>query len=134
MRTKDLRLNAVAGISEGRKLRDKLTALMLNADANPEDAMVYCVVASPDLSGGLDARPVGVTNGPSDLALAKQVMDKLPIGFLVFVLDKADPEEPVFGHMRPLIVEDQRAIKLNQRAFDTTVRAIKRQYGIDERN
>ena len=129
MRQKDLKLNSVAAVAEGRKLRDKVSALMLNAEANPADAMVYCVFATPDLSAFKPAE-MSLTNGPSDIALAMQYVDTLPIGFLVFVWDKTDSE--VFGHFRPLIVEDPRAEKLNRQALDKVASLIKQQ--IQERN
>ena len=120
MRKKDLRLNSLSGIAQARKLRDKVTGLMRDAGANPDDAIVLCVFAEPDLSPKLPMPAMlGVQNGASDLALAAQSVDKLPIGFLVFVVDRSDPQNPVFGHYRPLIVEDPRAIALNEKALQT---------------
>jgi hypothetical protein len=122
MRKKDLRLNALSGIAEGRKLRDRVTALMEEAKANPEDAMVFCVFAEPDLSAIVPAiafLPAG--SGASDIKLLSdpdsKYADKLPIGFLVFVLDRNDAQEPIFGHARPLIVEDPRSLDMNARAL-----------------
>jgi len=129
MRKKDLKLNTVAAVAEGRKLRDKVSALMLDAEANPADAMVYCVFATPDLSAVKPAE-VSISNGPSDLALATEYVNALPIGFLIFVLDKGDSE--VSGHFRPLIVEDQRAFALNRQALELVASRIKQQ--IDGRN
>jgi len=126
MRQKDLRLNAIAAVAEGRKLRDKVSALMRNAEANPADAMVYCVFAKTDLSAVKPAE-MSLTNGPSDIALAAEYVDALAIGFLVFVWDKADAE--VFGHFRPLIVEDPRAHALNRNALETVASRIKQQLG-----
>lgn len=138
LRTKDLRLNAIAAVAEGRKLRDRVTALMTEAKANPEDAMIYCVFAKPDLSAVKSER-MGVTNGPSDLALAKKYVDALPIGFLVFVWDRKDAQKSIFGHMRPLIVKDRRAIQLNVQALRTVTEQIRNRLvknGVipDERN
>lgn len=117
-RTKDLRLNAIAGVSEGRKLRDRVTALLKDAGANPEDGMVLCVFAEQDLSALVPRlKPLGVKNGASDLALVSSYVDKLPIGFLVFVWDRQDPRQSIFGHARPLIVEDPRGIDLNEKAL-----------------
>jgi hypothetical protein len=135
LRTKDLRLNAIGGIAEGRKLRDKVTRLMLDAKhaLNPEDAMVYCVFAEPDLSAFVQGKTVAVLpvkNGSADLELAKQFVDKLPIGYLVFVLDTADPKRPVFGHARPLIVEDPRGIEMNAKALETVTNTIKSRMGL----
>ncbi len=126
LRKKDLRLNALAGIVEARKLRDRVTALMTQADANPEDAMVFCLFAEPDLSALVSGPPValGLQNGASDLALAARYANKLPIGFLVLVVDRADPQRPVFGHARPLIVEDPRGIDLNEKALRQLMRVI----------
>jgi hypothetical protein len=129
LRKKDLRLNAMAAIAEGRKIRDRVTAMMRNAGAAPEDARVYCVFAEPDifaeqsddvaaiLSGLDDESPIPgrarlrVQNGASDIKLATKFMDKLPIGFLIFVWDRNDwardvPEKFVVWSIRPLIVED----------------------------
>jgi len=129
MRKKDLKLNTVAAVAEGRKLRDKVSALMLDAEANPADAMGDCVFATPDLSAVKPAE-VSISNGPSDLALATEYVNALPIGFLIFVLDKGDSE--VSGHFRPLIVEDQRAFALNRQALELVASRIKQQ--IDGRN
>ena len=116
MRTKDLKLNAVAGIAECRKLRDRVSELMKSAEADPADAMVFCVFANSDLSGSMNAE-MSLTNGPSDLALASRFVNAIPIGFLVFVQDKEDPQQPIFGHARPLIVEDPQALRLTERAL-----------------
>ncbi len=138
VRTKDLRLNAISGVAEARKLRDRVTALMLDAKAEPGDAMVYCVFARPDLSAVKSAE-MSLTNGPSDLALAKKYLDALPIGFLVFVWDRQDTRKSIFGHARPLIVEDPRAIQLNAQALRTETERIRNRLvkaGVipDERN
>ncbi len=118
MRKKDLRLNALAGIVEARKLRDRVTALMEQAEANPEDAMVFCVFAEPDLSALVpEIAFLPVKSGTSDLALVARHPDKLPIGLLVFVWDRTDPQRSIFGHARPLIVEDPRAIEMNAQAL-----------------
>jgi hypothetical protein len=122
MRKKDLRLNSVAGIAEGRKLRDKVSSLMKEAKADPADAMVLCVFARPDLSEAKSAE-MSITNGPADLALATKYVNELPIGFLVFVWDRQDPARSIFGHARPLIVEDPRALDLTEQAL---ARATKR--------
>jgi hypothetical protein len=127
LRKKDLRLNALSGISEGRKLRDKVTALMQDAGANPADGIVYCLFAEPDLSAlapGLPVAKLELQNGASDLALASQFIDKLPIGFLVLVVDRSDPQRPVYGHARPLIVEDPRGVDMNEKALSKLMRII----------
>jgi hypothetical protein len=126
MRRKDLRLNAMAGIAEGRKLRDKVTRLMLEANADPGDAMVMCVFAEPDLSAlikeVLYLPPV--QKMAAEIKLAESVADKLPIGFLVFVWDRSDPQKSIFGHARPLIVEDPRGPVLNELALYSYTRKI----------
>jgi len=126
MRKKDLRLNSMSGVAEARKLRDRVTELMKKAGASPEDGMVYIVFAKPDLSAVIPEE-LSLTNGPSDIALATKHVDALPIGLLVFVWDKRDPEQSVFGHHRPLIVEDPRAIRLNQQALTTAANLIQNQ-------
>jgi hypothetical protein len=128
MRKKDLRLNAIAGIAEGRKLRDRVTSLLTDAGANPEDGMVFCVFAEQDLSALVPRlTPLGVKNGASDLALVSEYVDKLPIGFLVFIWDRQDPQQSIFGHARPLIVEDLRGIDLNEKALRAYTLKIKNQ-------
>jgi hypothetical protein len=140
-RKKDLRLNALSGIAEARKLRDRVTTLMEQADANPDDAMVFCVFAEPDLSKLVPRVAFfPASGGASDIALLSDpksnYADKLPIGFLVFVIDRGDPQEPIYGHARPLIVEDPRGIAMNQIALDQYTQKIKQRYGLvpDDRN
>jgi hypothetical protein len=140
LRTKDLRLTAMGGIVEARRLRDKVTALMTKADASPEDAMVFCLFAEPDLSRlapGL--AELLAHDSAADLGEAAKYSGKLPIGFLVFVLDRNDPQQPILGHARPLIVEDPRGIELNGSALHMATQALTRRLmdaGVipDERN
>jgi hypothetical protein len=118
LRKKDLRLSELSGIAEGRKLRDKVTSLMLEAEANPGDAIVLCVFAEPDLSAlAPGAAELEVTSGASDIAHVNSFAGKLPIGFLVFVVDRQDAQKSIFGHARPLIVEDPRGLELNHKAL-----------------
>ena len=121
MRKKDLKLNALGAIVEGRRLRDKVTGLMQEAGADPMDAMVLCVFAEPDLSAlakGLFYLPPAQKTA-DEIAAAASVANKTPIGFQVWVADKSDPDElHVFGHFRPLIVEDKRGVLLNALAFE----------------
>lgn len=119
MRKKDLRLNAMAGIVEGRKLRDHITALMIRENLNPEDAIVRCVFAEQDLSALIpETLYLPVPNkGLAEIKAAERHADKLPIGFLVIVRDTNDMRNPIFGHTRPLIVEDPRGPLLNEVAL-----------------
>jgi hypothetical protein len=130
LRKTDLRLNSVAGIAEGRKLRDRVTGLMRERGANPDDAIVACVFAEPDLSALIPQfAKLGITNGPSDLALATQFVNKLPIGFLIFMWEKepGTTKGNIFGHVRPLIVEDTRSLDFNSKALDWMERWIRRE-------
>jgi hypothetical protein len=125
LRKKDLKLNALAAIAEGRKLRDKVTLLMTEAHADPMNAMVFCVFAEPDLSAlvpELAYLPPG--DDSKDMGRLKKNAEKLPIGFLVFVRDTQDPKKPIFGHARPLIVEDPRGPLLNELALHSYTRKI----------
>lgn len=82
---------------------------------------ILLLIFSTDLSAlAKRPNPFGITNGASDLALASEYVDKLPIGFLVFVWDREAPQQPVFGHTRPLIVEDPRGIALCDKALNLT--------------
>jgi len=127
MRKKDLRLNALTAVAEGRKLRDRITTLMEEKGADPNDAMVLCVFAKPDLSALVEkVLYLPVKDGAADLKMAAEQIDKLPIGFLVFVWDHEAPEEPVVGHARPLIVEDPRAVRLNSVALAAYTAQIER--------
>ncbi|MGA1981875.1 MAG: hypothetical protein ABSG84_05325 [Acidobacteriaceae bacterium] len=124
-RKRDLRLTALGGVAEGRKLRDKVTRLMSEASANPEDAMVLCVFAEPDLSFMVpEVLVLPVRSGARDIEIAMRHADKLPIGFLVFVCDASDPQRPIFGHARPLIVEDPRGLLFNEMALHSYKRQI----------
>lgn len=142
LRKKDLRLSAMAAIAEGRKIRERVTDLMLKAEAAPEDARVYCVFVERDVFAevpiGLDAaaidaladaRPpvpgrahIRVLDEMHDFKLASQFADRLAIGFLIFVWDRKewasnDPRKQVIWSIRPLIVEAARADGLNAYAM-----------------
>lgn len=125
MRKKDLRLNALGAVAEGRKLRDRVTATMTREGLDPEDGMVLCIFAEPDLSGlfGFFHVPVK-SNAVREIEVVQQHTDKLPVGFLVFVRDTNDAKQPIFGHARPLIVEDPRGPLLNELALHTYARQI----------
>ncbi len=132
-RKKDLRLNSISAIAEGRKLRDRVSVLMRNAEADPADARVYCVFtdlqafAQPDLSDPyLSALDIPHTpllarlkaaNGADDMALITEFADKQPIGFLIFVWDRNDCRSSVIWSIRSLIVEDYRATTYNAAAM-----------------
>ncbi len=127
MRKKDLRLNAMGGIVEGRKLRDRVTDLMTREKLNPEDAMVLCVFAEPDLTaiiGEVLYLPVTSKGALAEIKAVERYADKLPVGFLVIVRDTNDPKKPVYGHARPLIVEDPRGPLLNELALHTYMKRI----------
>lgn len=125
-RRNDLRLSPLSAIAEGRKLRDRINTLMSEAGADPGDAMVFCVFSEPDLSEMVpEVAHLPVNGGLGDLRLIEKHPYKLPIGFLVFVLDRGDPQQPIFGHARPLIVQDPRAIAMNQTALEAYARKIK---------
>lgn len=125
IRKKDLRLNTLSAIAEGRKLRDRLTAIMQQADADPADARVYCVFvdpgvfAEPDIENdpelsALDAvytprvARLTVASGASDMNLINALTGLVPTGFLIFVWDRnAWPRNTngVIWTIRPLMVE-----------------------------
>lgn len=134
MRKKDMRLSALGAIAEGRKLRDKVTEQMKDAGADPMDAMVLCVFAEPDLSAlvkGLLYLPPAQKMA-DEISMASSVADKLPIGFQIWVVDKSNPDEPhLFGHFRPLIVEDPRGVLLNGLAFQSYGLEIQKRYNAD---
>jgi hypothetical protein len=137
-RKKDLKLSALSGVAEGRKLRERISAIMKGNEANPEDALVYIVFAEPDLSAfaacekpGMSSLPeLNVHSGASDIEIANCFAGKLPIGFLIFVWDKKSKQQPIFGHARPLIVEDSRSLDLNERALAEVERVIKRRLNL----
>ncbi len=125
-RRKDLRLSALAGVVEGRKLRDKVSGLMRAAEASPDDAMVLCVFAEPDLSTLVrEVLVLPVIDNGSDIKAALLHADKLPIGFAVFVLDRADAAQPIISHARHLIVQDKRGPLLCEMARAAYERKIK---------
>ena len=121
-RKKDLRLNTMGAVAEGRKLRNRVNGMMQEAGWNPDNAMVFCVFAEADLSALTPEAlflPVKDT-GAGELKAALDHADKLPIGFLVYVIDvtEAVPSERLIGHARPLIVEDPRGRALNEAALE----------------
>jgi hypothetical protein len=127
LRKKDLRLTAIGGLAEGRKLRDSITAKLQQAGINPEEGIVYIVFAKPDLSAwSPQLVQVPIQSAPEkEIKHAGDFAAYLPIGFLVFVWDKAD--ERILGHARPLIVEDPRSLEYNEQARKLAERAILRQ-------
>lgn len=133
MRKKDLQLDAIGAVAEGRKLRDRVTVLMRRAGLNPDDGMVLCIFAEPDLSAlstpPLLYLPVKSKGTLAEIDAVKGHADKLPVGFLVFVLDTNDPQKPVYGHARPLIVEDPRGPLLNELALHSYAAKIKSRMG-----
>jgi hypothetical protein len=120
MRKKDMRLNAFGAVVEGRKLRDHITTLMQREKLNPEDAMVLCIFTESDLSAlavpDLLRLPVQSKGALAEVEAVKCHAEKLPVGFLVIVRDTNDPQKPIYGHARPLIVEDPRGPLLNELA------------------
>ncbi len=131
-RKKDLRLNALSAIAEGRKLRDRVTAWMRNEGVDPADARVYCVFTDSDAFRAPDVTDPYLTDldvehiptlarlkaddGAGDLALVTRVADKRPIGFLIFVWDRNDWKQLIWS-IRPLIVEDHSATTANAAAM-----------------
>jgi hypothetical protein len=118
MRKKDLKLSALEAVAAGRKLRNDISAKMVRAELSPEDAIVSIVFAKPDLSA-FNPRllNIEVTANGHDLNLAQEFAGELAIGFLVFVWDRKGETAPIYGHVRPLIVEDPRAWELNAAAL-----------------
>jgi hypothetical protein len=128
-RKKDLVLNAVNGVAEARKLRDRVSSQMRSKGWNPEDALVYIVFVEPDFTR-VSKRLIGIENGPSDMRVIQDYMGKLPIGFLIFIWDKDAETQPIFGHARPLIVSDPRSIRLNEQALASAEKDIRKQMGL----
>jgi hypothetical protein len=126
-RQKDLRLTAVTGIAEARKLRDRVSERMKKAEAEPGDAIVLCVFAKWDLSAVAGVAEIGVENGVSDLKHIRKFMENLPIGLLVIVRDVKDKKQPVYGHSLPLIVEDQRSLAMNDAALAKVMAGVEEQ-------
>lgn len=124
MRQKDLRVNAVTGVSEARKLRDRVSTRLKESGADPGDGMVFCVFAEPDMSAVNGVEEIKLSNGASDLEVITRFKDKLPIGFLVIIRDVQDSKQPVYGHARPLIVEDARSIAMNEAALTKVMQAV----------
>lgn len=127
LRSKDLKLTALGALAEGRKLRDSITTKLAKTRIDPEEAVVCVVFARPDLSALVQKFPiVPLTPAPATEAKhAATYAGKLPIGFLVFIWDKE--EEKIFGHARPLIVEDSRSFDLNAQAaaiFEQYIRRV----------
>lgn len=138
-RKKDRLLSPMAAITESRNLRERVTDLMVNAGAEPEDARVYCVFAGPEAFAEIDPTTdpelsaVDVVHTPklarlrvsdslSDLQLASTFAGDVPIGFLIFVWDRKDwalndPQKFLEPCIRPLIVEPRPGAATNPHAF-----------------
>jgi hypothetical protein len=126
LRSKDMQLTAIGALAEGRKLRDSITKKMRASAIDPDEAIVSIVFAHSDLSA-LNPRFLAVpvkASTAAEIEGATSYVDDLPIGFLVFVWDK--PEQKIFGHARPLIVEDPRSLALNEQALRVFERHLRR--------
>jgi hypothetical protein len=126
LRSKDLKLSTIGALAEGRKLRDSITDKLSKSGIDPSEGLVCVVFAKPDLSA-ISPKFLIVQVAPDAAAEIKEAArftDKTPIGFLVFVWDKQDHK--IFGHARPLIVEDPRSLALNQQALRVFERHIRR--------
>lgn len=126
--TDQMVLASSMAIAEGRKLRDSITA-KLQAESppiDPEDGVVVIVFAKRDFSE-LNTEFFEIpVNSPLEIEIkaATKHAGETPIGFLVAIRDQN--ERKLFTHARPLIVEDPRALALNERAYrvwDKTLRA-----------
>jgi hypothetical protein len=126
LRTKDLKLTAIGALAEGRKLRDSITEKLERSGINPEEAIVCIVFAESDLSALIPKFPIVqlIASSAIEVDTAAKFADKTPVGFLVFLWDKGD--QAIFGHARPLIVEDPRSLALNAQALRVFERHLRR--------
>jgi hypothetical protein len=127
LRSRDMKLSPIGAVAEARKLRDSVTEKLRKSAIDPEEAVVTVVFAKPDfsiISPKFHTVPV-TPSSEREFEMAAAHADEIPIGFLVFVWDKEDHK--IFGHARPLIVEDPRSLALNEQAvrvFDKYLRRI----------
>jgi hypothetical protein len=126
LRAKNLELSAIGALAEGRKLRDSITEKLNRSGIDPAEAIICIVFVQPDLSALIPKFPIiGVTQSSAiEVDIASKFADKTPIGFLVFIWDKE--EQKIFGHSRPLIVEDTRSLALNAQALRVFERHLRR--------
>lgn len=126
LRSKDMKLSAIGALAEGRKLRDSITEKLKRDGIDPEEAVVCVAFAEPDLSALVPNIAVIriVPSTAAELEIVAAFAEKTPIGFLVFIWDKTD--QKIFGHARPLIVEDPRSLTLNEQALAVFDRHLRR--------
>ena len=126
LRTKDLKLSAIGALAEGRKLRNSITEKMEKSGINPDEAVIGIVFSEPGLSALIPKFPIVpvIPSSTVEVDIAGRFADKTPIGFFVFIWDKAD--QKIFGHSRPLIVEDPRSLALNAQALRVFERHLRR--------
>jgi len=117
LRKRDLRLTPIGAVAEGRKLRDSITAKMVNSSLDPKDSAVFIAFALPDLSAlsPLSAQTlVPIEPDPDkEIQIAAANAANIPVGFVVLVRDEGTG---FFGHVRPLLI-DVRSLALNEQAL-----------------
>src|ERR1017187_410125 len=121
-RQEDARLSPIVGVAEAIKVRDKVTANMIQQNLDPLDARVYLVFAEPDLSGLFGERLYVTPNAALDakmVRILRKAAGKLPLGLLIYLMDKSNPERwDLMGQKRPFIVNDARGPALLAIAYE----------------
>lgn len=123
-RQEDARLSPIVGVAEAIKVRDKVTANMIQQSLDPLDARVYLVFSEPDLSGLFGERLYVPPNAALDTKMVRTLRraeGKLPLGLLIYLVDKSNPEQyELLGQKRPFIVNDARGPALLAIAYEAT--------------
>jgi hypothetical protein len=124
-RTAEKALNVVQAVAEGRRLAQTMAAKLKAARLPAGDGGICAVFSNADLS---KSEYVGfpVSDDKSDLRIIHKFQTWVPLGYLVFVLDRE--KKQFIGHVRPLRL-DKPAVQLLEaqleKAQDEAVKAMR---------
>lgn len=116
LRKKDLKLTPIGALAEACRLRQAVTDKCRAWGVEPNDIVVAPIFADSRLSQlvpRLYVMPVECDTAKQIKVVSANATNTV-IGMLVFVWDRES--QNLFGHARPLIVNDPRALSLNAQA------------------
>lgn len=126
LRKRDFRLTPIGAVAAARELRDSVSEKMRSARLDPEDAIVAPVFARADMNA-LEPHFRGLSveaEAQQEIEIATTNASSIAISAAIFIVDRESG--CVFGHARPFIVEDGRALRLSAQAVRVFGRHIRR--------
>jgi hypothetical protein len=118
-------LNVVQAVAEGRRLAQTMAEKLKAARLPAGDGGICAVFGNADLS---KSEYVGfpVSDDKSDLQIIQKFQTWIPLGYLVFVLDRE--KKQFIGHVRPLRLDESALQHLEaqlERAQDEAVKGMR---------